>query len=97
MSYGRVRVEIRVLEDFDVVPYRGTMPEATFDAITGNVQTEGFFRLDDVRWTDADAGIDAALKNGCLDGQSRAAYFRVEDLRRLAVLDEARRPRPLAG
>jgi hypothetical protein len=97
MSYRRIEVEIRVLEDFEVVPYRGTLDEGTFDAITGNGQSEGFFRLDDVRWVDADADIDAVLRNGRLDGRATTAWFRVEDVRRIAVLAEAKGPRPRAA
>ena len=89
MTEQRVWIEVGVsAEETDY--YCGTADEITLNEITGNLRSDGFFRLRDVCWTDQAGQIrEPARGDEGPGGKSKTVYFKIETIRRMVVLDDA--------
>ncbi len=89
MSEQRVWIEVGVsAEETDY--YCGTADEITLNEITGNLRSDGFFRLRDACWTDQAGQIrEPAPGEEGPGGKSKTVYFKIDTIRRMVVLDDA--------
>ncbi|MFB3065113.1 MAG: hypothetical protein ACE10D_01245 [Planctomycetota bacterium] len=90
MTEQRVWIEVGLCAQ-EADYYCGTIDEVTLNKITGDLRSDGFFRLRDVCWTDPAGQIREPVrgKDGP-GGGSKTIYFKIETVRRLVVLDDAR-------
>ena len=95
MTEQRVWIEVGISwEDTDY--YCGTADEITLNEITGNLRSDGFFRLQDVCLTDQAGQIrKPARGEDGPGGKSKTVYFKIETIRRMVVLDDAFHVTPL--
>ena len=74
------------------VEYFGRMDRQTFESITANNFVQGFFKLTSIGWVDEREGwvrlSDSHVRNTRF-GYTQVAYFRVENIFRIVMLDES--------
>ena len=97
MTEQRVWIEVGLSPE-EAGYYCGTIDQVTLNEITGDLRTDGFFRLRDVCWTDPAGQIrEPERGEDGPGGASRTIYFKIETVRRLVVLDDTRQVTRLFG